>query len=226
MIERFRELNGAEWRGTRGPDPEINAGCRSVDSARQERPVGKTLDPLDKERVRGFVRRNAELLSITDAEVAALEIGPHGGFIRMYTVRGIFPRCGYEKFPSVARAVRLNIMLAEDGSVVFYQNPSPCLPPFEICTKTRLKPEAPELRRELVDRAFTFGDFGGQLRSSRPIELDDLRAPELTLFEWGRNKEAVITLAYVMRVHLPMPWDVFVDADEGHFLGHKQLFAT
>jgi hypothetical protein len=71
LIERFRELNGAEWRGAHGPDPEINALYRSVAWARRDEwgATGRTREPEDEERVREFVCRNAELLRLTDAEV-------------------------------------------------------------------------------------------------------------------------------------------------------------
>jgi hypothetical protein len=238
LVERFRELNGAEWRGLfdRRPDPEINALSRFVSGAsRGELPsrLGRTLEPQDDERVREFLRRNAEFLRITDAEVGKLKIkqfgvDAQGRHLRSYTVQGSFPRRGYEKFPSVERDVHLNIQLAEDDSVSSYQDLSRRLPPFEICTEPRLKPEAPELHRELIGREFTFSSRRGQRHSSGPIALDDLRTPDLTLFVTEtQGKQIVITLAYVMRVHLRGgSWDVFVDADEGQFLGYKQLFVT
>jgi hypothetical protein len=228
LITRFRRANGHEFAGVERADPNVDDVRRLVRiAAVQDRGrIGTHPDPDDVDKVRKLLRANARLLGIAEAEVAAVHIEQEGQG-RQYRAEAVFPRRGYERFPSVARRVRLTIGINDGGEVVNYIDSSDRLPPFAIRTDPRLKPGDPALLRNVVGRTFSFGDIGGRPRTAGPVKPEEISTPELTILVSSSAAGLVLRLAYVVHVTpRGLLWDVFVDPETGEFLEEHQRFET
>jgi hypothetical protein len=223
--EEFRRRNGAAWSVT--VDSLGWSATRAADAGSMS-PPPRIDEASAQAEALAFVKKNADLLDLSPAELHALAI-QFDPYLRRVdlSARGI-PRAGYEAFPSVAKRFLIHVGIQADGHVGSLWSRWQDVPPFKLCTEPLLTPTNPRLHAEVLGHALSYYDFGGNLRSAGTVEAGDIRSTSLDIFS-RRSSNNMVRLTLVYAVHVErqgLPWIFFVDADTGHLLEVVQDFET